>query len=260
MAEARILLERRGDVATLRLNRPRVRNCIDGGTIAELQERLLAIRDDRAIRAVVVTAVGSTFCAGADLAYVKSLREPDSMRRFLEQWHTAFDALAALDRPTIAAVRGYALAGGLELLLACDLVVLSDTAVLGDQHANYGLVAGGGGSQRLPRQIGVRRAKELFFTGRRLSPQQAVEFGLANEVVAEADLETRVAALAAEIAAKSPVAAATIKRLVERGMETELGKALRIEIDEVIRHFQSEDAQEGLASFEEKRTPRFRGA
>jgi enoyl-CoA hydratase len=256
----RVSIAREGPVATLRLERPEVCNCIDSATIEQLHDAVRAVAVDREIRALVVTGAGSSFCAGADLKHVESLlAEPERFRGFLESWHAAFDALAALSKPTIAAVRGYALAGGLELILACDLAIVSETTILGDQHANYGLIAGGGGSQRLPRRIGTLRAKELLFTGCRLDAREVVALGLANEVVTDAQLDARVNELARELSSKSPIATGTIKRLVDDGVELDLGSALRLEVDAAVEHFRTPDALEGLAAFRAKRAPQFRG-
>lgn len=257
---ARVSVAVQGRLATLRLERPTLLNCIDSATIEQLHDHVRALDADREIRAVVVTGAGRSFCAGADLGHVEALlAEPDRLRIFLEAWHAAFAALAALRQPTIAAVRGYALAGGLELVLACDLAVVSETAVLGDQHANYGLIAGGGGSQRLPRRIGVMRAKKLLFTGGRLDAWEAVASGLANEVAPDEGLDARAVALAQEIASKSPIAASTIKRLVDVGIEIDLAGGLKMEIEAAIEHFRTADAVEGLAAFRGKREPRFSG-
>jgi enoyl-CoA hydratase/carnithine racemase len=160
----------------------------------------------------------------------------------------------------IAAVNGIAVAGGLELALACDLVVAADDAVLGDAHANYGLLPGAGGAARLPRVVGPRLAKYLLFTGEILPAQALVASGLVNEVVPAADLNRRVQELAEQIASKSPSVLVAMKRLVDDGLQHSEKDALSMEIDALARQVETSDFLEGLSAFREKRPPRFVGA
>jgi enoyl-CoA hydratase/carnithine racemase len=157
----------------------------------------------------------------------------------------------------VAAVNGLALAGGLELVLVADLVVADEEARLGDQHANFGLVAGGGGSQRLPRAIGPRRAKELMLLGGWLTARQALEWGLVNRVAAAGQLPAVVGEIASALARLSGSAARTAKALVNRSGDVDLASGLDLEIALVAQHMRSADAREGLAAFAEKRKPVF---
>ena len=176
---------------------------------------------------------------------------------FIGLWHRVFDRIEALPVPVIAGVHGLALAGGLELVLVADLVVADEEARLGDQHANFGLVAGGGGSQRLPRLIGARRAKELMLLGGWLTARQALEWGLVNRVAPAGKVADAVDEWAEAIATKSGSASRTVKALVARAGDLDLGSGLAVERDLVGHHMRSADAAEGLAAFAEKRTPTF---
>lgn len=172
-------------------------------------------------------------------------------------WHRVFNRLEGLPVPVIAGVNGLALAGGLELLLVADLVVADEAARIGDQHANFGLVAGGGGSQRLPRLIGARRAKELMLLGGWLSASEALAWGLVNRVVPAGTVGAAVEEMAVSLATKSGSASRTVKALVNRAGDTDLASGLEMELHLVAAHMRSADAAEGLRAFAEKRPPVF---
>ncbi len=178
----------------------------------------------------------------------------------MRQWHGVFNRIEALPVPVIAGVHGLALAGGLELLLVADLVVADEAARIGDQHANFGLVAGGGGSQRLPRLIGARRAKELMLLGGWLSAAEAMSWGLVNRVAPSGTLEVAVQEMAVLLAAQSAAAGRTVKMLVNRACNDELERGLEMERHLVGEHMRSADAVEGLRAFAEKRKPVFHAA
>lgn len=255
-----IILEKRSRIAKITLNRPEAMNSVNKETHLELQKALEDIEKDSAILVVILTGSGRAFCAGADLKYIKGVYQiPSKMAEFIGLWHTTCNAIEALSKPVIAAVNGMALAGGLELIEACDIAIASDSARLGDQHANFGLLAGGGGTQRLPRLIGIRKAKELILTGDWVSPQDAVAIGLINKVVPADKLEETVNEIATKIADRSPMASKTAKYLINRGMQTDLSTALELEKGVVLAHFGTEDAAEGLSAFMERRTPVFKG-
>jgi enoyl-CoA hydratase/carnithine racemase len=208
---------------------------------------------------MTLTGAGRVFCPGAYLNAVRELSpDPVKWNEFMRLWHRVFNRLEALPVPVVAGVHGFALTGGLELALVVDLVVADESARLGDQHANFGLVAGGGGSQRLPRLIGARRAKELVLLGGWLSAAQSLEWGLVNRVAPAGRLEAEVDELATSLADKSPSGNRTVKALVDRGLDMDLGKGLALELDLVAEHMRSADAAEGLRAFTEKRAPVFR--
>jgi enoyl-CoA hydratase/carnithine racemase len=247
-----------GGVARITLNRPDRLNAISPELLEDLDRACAAVESDAGVRVVTLSAAGRTFCAGADLRAVKEL-SPDAQRwdGFMGRWHRVFDRIEALPVPVIAGVHGLALAGGLELVLVADLVVAEEGARLGDQHANFGLVAGGGGSQRLPRLIGARRAKELMLLGGWLTAAQALAWGLVNRVVPAGTVSTAVEEMAGTLAAGSGSANRTVKALVNRAFDTDLGEGLALERRLVAQHMRSADAAEGLRAFAEKRKPVF---
>lgn len=255
-----VRLERDGGVARIILDRPEQLNAVSPELLDDLDAACAAIEADARVRVATLTAAGRAFCAGADLRVVQELApDPARWREFMARWRQVYDRVEQLSVPVIAGVHGMALAGGLELILVCDLVIADAGARLGDQHANFGLVAGGGGSQRLPRLIGARRAKELMLLGGWLSADEALAWGLVNRVVPAGQVETVTRELAAELAAKSGAASRMVKMLVNRGLDLPLPAALDLEGEAVAGHMRSPDAIEGLRAFVEKRKPRFEG-
>jgi len=262
MSEPVVLHTQDGAVAWLRLNRPEAMNALDAATIEALDGHLTALEADPATRVVVVTGTGKAFSAGADLKGISrpdGSVEPEAMLGFVRRAAAVIERLAVFPKPVIAAVNGLALAGGLELVMACDLVVASDRARLGDAHANFGLLPGAGGAARLPRLVGPRVAKQLLFTGGTVPAADLVASGLVNEVVVSEQLDFRVTELARTIAAKSPLGLARMKRLVDDGLDQTVSAALAMELDALGAHLLSDDLREGLAAFREKRTPVYQG-
>jgi enoyl-CoA hydratase/carnithine racemase len=247
-----------GGIARIGLNRPAQLNAISPSLLEDLDRACAAVEGDASVRVATLTAAGRVFCAGADLKAVQELT-PDPVRwaGFMRLWHRVFNRVEALPVPVIAGVHGLALAGGLELLLVADLVIADAEARIGDQHANFGLVAGGGGSQRLPRAIGARRAKELMLLGGWLGAAEAQAWGLVNRVVPPGTVAAAVEAMAAELAAKSVSASRTVKALVNRAPDVDLASGLELEWHLAAAHMRGSDAAEGLRAFVEKRTPKF---
>ncbi len=247
-----------GPIARVRLNRPEQLNAVSPELLEDLDAACAAIEADRRVKVVTLLGAGRAFCAGADLRAVQALvGDAARWNAFIARWHRVYDRVEALPVPVIAGVQGFALAGGLELVLTADLVIADAAARIGDQHANFGLVAGGGGSQRLPRLIGERRAKELMLLGGWLSAEQALAWGLVNRVAPAGTLEAAVAETAQALAAGSGSAARTVKALVARGRDLDLASALAMERALVAEHMRSADAREGLAAFAAKRKPVF---
>jgi enoyl-CoA hydratase len=245
-------------IARVVLNRADQLNAISPRLLEDLDAVCAAVESDASVRAVTLTAAGRAFCAGADLKAVRELSpDPDKWSGFMRLWHRVFNRVEALPVPVVAGVQGLALAGGLELTLVADLVVADEAARLGDQHANFGLVAGGGGSQRLPRLIGARRAKEMMLLGGWLSAAQALEWGLVNRVAPAGTLAAVVDEMAGALAAGSGSAARTVKALVNRAFDADLVSGLELELSLVAAHMRSSEAAEGLRAFAEKRKPVF---
>jgi enoyl-CoA hydratase len=251
----------RDGIARAVLNRPDQLNAINQALLDDLARVCDDVEANPAVRVVTLRAAGRAFCAGADLRTVREL-SPDAIgwSRFMALWHRVFNRIEALPVPVVAGVHGLALAGGLELVLVADLVVADEGARLGDQHANYGLVAGGGGSQRLPRLIGARRAKELMLLGGWLDAAQALTWGLVNRVAPAGTLDAVVDEIATALADKSVAASRTVKALLDRGLDVPMQQGLQLELDLVAAHMRGEDAAEGLRAFAEKRSPVFRTA
>jgi len=260
MSEPSVLIDRRDDAIWITLNRPAALNAISPAVVEGIANGI-AMAKDPAIKAVILMGTGRAFCAGADLKYVNNAAPDDetATARFLESLLDLMAALEACPRPVIAAVNGMALAGGLELVLCCDLVIAARSAKLGDAHANFGLLPGGGGSVRLPRKIGPTRAKYLMFTGDFVPAEALVECGLVNQVVDDAELTACVEALVAKLKTKSSLVLSRMKALVDDGLEQPKDVALRGELLVSEIHGHSHDQKEGLAAFEEKRTPVFTG-
>jgi enoyl-CoA hydratase/carnithine racemase len=245
-----------GPVGFIVLNRPEVRNCLDYLLVTELERAVIRLATET--RAIVIQGAGSHFCTGADLKYVAAIQhDPAAMRRFIEQINRAFAQIEQAPVPVIAGVAGYALAGGFELLQACDIVIVAEDAILGDQHANFGLLPGGGGSQRLPRLIGRQRALGLLLSGEWISGKEAASWGLAYRAVPAAEVEQQARHLAHRLAERSRNGLHLMKRLVHEGLERPLTEAIAMEIDIFCDYISGADASEGLRAFRERRAPRF---
>ena len=241
-----------GGVSVVTIDRQDALNALNVETLTELRDRLREIAADDGARAVVLTGAGEkAFVAGADIKYMSGLG-PDDAKGWGGLGHEAARLLETMPKPTIAAINGFALGGGCELALACDIRFASSRAKLGQPEINLGIVPGWGGTQRLARVCGIGVAKELIFTGRTIDAEEALRIGLVN-ALADPVLETALET-ARELAAKSPVALALAKRLVNMSPG-----ALDTEAESFGELFASEDAREGLAAFVEKRAPNFVG-
>jgi enoyl-CoA hydratase/carnithine racemase len=234
-------------------------NPLDWGTVRELKEAVAKIEAMPDIAAVVITGRGRSFSAGGDLeGYLRLYRQPDEFSAFLDDFFQVLDAIEASSKIYVAAVNGVCVAGGLELLLACDLVVAAASARIGDGHLNFGQLPGAGGSQRLPRAIGLLRAKHLILTGSLLSAEEAERIGLVGQVVPDGELDQAVDALVAGLREKSRVGLRGAKHLTNLTLTTDLATGLQREMEFVHRYATTEpDATEGLVAFKEKRKPAF---
>jgi enoyl-CoA hydratase len=252
-----IRVEREDAVAVVTVDRPDAMNALDVATLTELRDRLRELADDAETRVVVLTGAGEkAFVAGADIKYMSGL-DVDQAKEWGALGHEAGRLLETMPKPTIAAVNGFALGGGCELALACDIRYASPRARLGQPEINLGIVPGWGGTQRLARATNVGYAKELVFTGRTVDAEEALRVGLVQAVhdpVLDGALET-----ARLLAGKSPVALRVAKRLVNAALAGDHDANLASEADMFGELFSSADAKEGLAAFVEKREPTFTG-
>ncbi|HSY14400.1 MAG TPA: enoyl-CoA hydratase/isomerase family protein [Jatrophihabitantaceae bacterium] len=255
----KVTYERSGPIAYLRLNRPDKLNAIDYDCLDLLERHIATAAEDDSVAAVIISGNGRCFCAGADLQVVAAAIEAGrgEFDAFLRRWHEVFAAIESSAKPTIAAIHGVAMAGGFELAQVCDFVVISDNAVLADQHANFGLFPGGGSTQRLPRLIARRQATWMLYTGEPIAPSDALACGLVNRVVSAQRVLPVAAEMAHKLAQRSPRATAAIKAAVRRGAALELADALVLERSIAVEHMTSRDAAIGLAAFRTRTRPDF---
>ncbi len=260
MTEDLVLYERHEAVAQITINRPKTLNALDLATLDALEAAADRAEADAEVRAVVFTGAGPrAFVAGGDIADLNARQGLQHYQEFAERIHVVFRRIETMDKPTIAAVNGWALGGGVELLLCLDLRLVARSAKLGLPEINLGLFPGAGGSQRLIRQVPLCRAKELMFTGRQISAEEALALGLVNRVVEDEALLPEALALAAEVATKSPLTLKLLKRALADGADMALPSSLRHEQAVIGLVLDSADAHEGCSAFLEKRPARFSG-
>jgi enoyl-CoA hydratase len=260
MAYENILFTVDDGVGTLTFNRPKVLNALSKRTFAECWDVLDEVQRGDDVRALLLTGAGDkAFIAGADIAEMAAMT-PLAARRFSESAHALLERFERLPIVTIAAVNGYALGGGCELAMGCDLVYASENARFGQPEVNLGLLPGFGGSQRLTRRVGLMRAKEMVLTGDHYDAARAKAMGLVLEVLPAAELLSHARAVARKIAAKSSVATSQAKRIMEAGANTDLATANELERQAFSALFGTEDAKEGMRAFVEKRAAKWKGA
>ena len=256
-----LLRESKDGVMVLTINRPQALNCFDMPLLSEFGKAIEEIAFDRNVKVVIIT--GSTegknaFSTGADLKE-RAVMTPDQVRLYIQTIRNLFTAVEELPKPAIAAVNGYAFGGGLELALACDIRLASASAVVGLTETSLAVIPGAGGTQRLPRVVGIPRAKEMIFRARRITAQEGAEIGLFLEVLEPEKLLPRAMAIAVEIAANGPVALAQAKYAVNKGTEVSLPVGLAIESNAYAVTIPTKDRTEGLTAFREKRKPVYSG-
>lgn len=256
-AAAHVVEEVDGAIGIIRLNRPDKFNCLSLAVLGGITAALDRFEATQAVRAVLIASEGKHFCTGADLGEVESLlTDRSKLERFIAIGHATLCRLEASPLPVVAAVQGLCLAGGLELTLACDVVFGAATARFGDQHAQFGLIPGWGGSQRLTRAVGTRRAMDLFFSASWIDAKAAQDWGLINHVT-EADPRTEAIAYCRTLSERSRSGLAMMKRLARQGTDKALEDGLRLEQDLAVDALLSPDVAEGLAAFQARRKPRF---
>jgi enoyl-CoA hydratase/carnithine racemase len=261
-----ILLQERTEegILILTLNRPEVMNCLNFNLLAMLADAIREANFDMRLRCIIITgAYGEgenkgSFSAGADLKERRTM-SPDQVRRFIFTIRDTFTAIEQVRVPVIAAINGFAFGGGMELALACDIRIASSNAVMGLTETSLAIIPGAGGTQRLPRIVGIAKAKELIFTARRIDAKTALEIGLLSRVVEPAKLLDAALEIAREIAKNGPVGVAQAKFAINFGMEASLGVALPLESKAYEATIPTRDRLEALAAFAEKRKPVFKG-
>ena len=259
MAYENLLYEVAGTTAIITVNRPKALNALNVKTLDELLEAIRAAAQDTAVRGLILTGGGDrAFIAGADIVEMSNMH-PMAAKNFADKGHHVGEALETIPKVVIAAVNGFALGGGCEMALACDLIVASSKAKFGQPEVNLGVIPGFGGSQRLPRRIGVGAAGKMIYTGDMVDATEALRIGLADELVAPEELLPRAKALLEKIATKGPVAIGAAKELMRRGANMNLGDALSLESQHFSWLFSTDDQKEGMAAFMEKRTANFKG-
>ncbi len=257
MAEFKV--ERKGAVEVWTIDGEGRRNAINRAMLNELEKLIAAVSASREVRVVVITGAGDkAFCAGADLKERATMSE-DDVRGFLTQLRRTLRAIEKSDAVFIAAINGSAFGGGSELALACDLRVAAPAAELGLTEVKLGIIPGGGGTQRLTRLIGKGRAKDLILTGRRLNAAEGFSFGVVNRLAPEGRLLETTLSLADAIVENAPIAVGAAKHAIDEGANLELDAALALELQKYELVLKTEDRQEGLRAFAEKRPPQFKG-
>jgi enoyl-CoA hydratase len=251
------LLEKDQAIATVTINRPKSLNALNKETLEEMLACFRELGEDRSVQVVIITGAGEkAFVAGADISFMQGLN-PDQGKAFGRLGHAVTRIIENLPQPVIAAINGFALGGGCELALACDIRLAGDNAKFGQPEVNLGVIPGFGGTQRLPRLIGKGLANELLFSGKIIDAEEAGRIGLVNRIIPRENLMTECRELALMICSRGPAAVRLCKEVVNNGMEMDLNRACSYEADLFALCFAGEEQKEGMAAFLEKRPPKF---
>jgi enoyl-CoA hydratase len=252
-----IILEKEEKVAVITINRPKALNALNSETLKEIDAAIDDVSSDKEILAVILTGAGKAFVAGADITEMKDLNTIEG-RSFGILGNKVFRKLETMEKPVIAAVNGFALGGGCEISMACDMRIASAKAKFGQPEVSLGITPGFGGTQRLPRLVGEGMAKELIFSGKIIDAQEALRIGLVNRVVEPEQLMDEVKNLANTIAQQAPVAVKLCKVAIGRGMQSDIDTGLYYESEVFGQCFSTEDQKEGMTAFVEKRDKSFK--
>jgi enoyl-CoA hydratase len=254
-----IRVERDGAIAILTIDRQKVLNALNHEVVAELDQSVEELGADSEVRGVVITGAGEkAFVAGADIAEMRDLDRKGAIR-LATTGQAVLSKIERLPKPVIAAINGYALGGGCELALACDVRVAAESAKLGQPEVTLGIIPGYGGTQRLSRLVGKGKAKELIFSGSMIDAQEALRIGLVEHVVPREEVLAKAIELAKTMAGQGPLAVAAAKRAIDHGLDISLVEGLRYEADQFGDTFETKDKLEGTSAFLEKRKPSFTG-
>jgi enoyl-CoA hydratase len=253
-----LLVEIRDTTAIVTFNRPEVLNAMNTETVTELGAAIAALAENDRVRVIILTGSGRAFVAGADIAEM-STKTPAQARAYSELGHRVMASIQNLKKPVIAAVNGYALGGGTEVVLSCDFSIASEQARFGLPETILGIIPGWGATQRAARLIGPAQTKELIFTGALIDARTACEIGLINRVIAHEQLMDTVMMLAQKIGEQSPLALSMAKKLINDGLDKSLGEGCSLETEVFSGLFDSQDQREGMSAFLEKRKPQFSG-
>lgn len=257
MAFENLLLKKEGNVAILSINRPKALNALNTSVLEELNQAINTIEKDEEIYVVVITGEGKAFVAGADITEMKD-KTPEEAREFANLGLEVFRKIELMEKPVIAAVNGFALGGGCELAMSCDIRVAGEKAKFGQPEVGLGITPGFAGTQRLARLVGAAKAKELIFTGDMISAAEAEKIGLVNKVVSQEELMEKAMDLANKIASKGQLAVRYSKKAINRGIETDIETGMALERELFALCFATEDQKEGMTAFVEKRKPNFK--
>jgi len=257
MAYKNIIIEKKQGIGYIKINRPKVLNALNNETIEEITNAISSLEQDKKIKVVILTGEGKAFIAGADISAMADMT-PLEAKEFAERGHNMLNFIEKSRLPFIAAVNGFALGGGCETLMACDIVIAAKSAKLGQPEINLGISPGFGGTQRLSRLVGRMKAKELLLTGRNINADEALYIGLINMVEEDDKLMETAEKIAGEIASKSSVQNSFIKALVNKGADIDLASANSMEISYFSNSFSTHDQKEGMKAFLEKRKPDFK--
>lgn len=259
MEFANVLLEKADRIATLTINRPKALNALNKDTLLEIKAAVENVRDDDSIDVLIITGAGDkAFVAGADITYMLDINAMQA-REFGQIGQAAFSLIETMSKPVIAAINGFTLGGGCELAMACDFRFCTEKSQFGQPEVRLGVTPGFGGTQRLPRLVGLGMAKEILYTGDNIDAQEALRIGLVNKIVPEAELMDYVKKIAKNISARGAIAVRLCKDAVNEGMQTDIDRAMSIEADIFGLCFATADQKEGMRAFVEKRRAQFTG-
>jgi enoyl-CoA hydratase len=253
-----VLLSKNEGIALITINRPKFLNALNRATVEELSQIIDLVKKDDDVKAVIITGAGDkSFVAGGDIAYLKTLTTVEA-REFAVFGQAVLRKMETLAKPVIAAINGFCLGGGCELAMACDFRIASLNAKFGQPEVSLGVMAGFGGTQRLPRLVGVGIAKQMHYTGDVIDAAEALRVGLVNEVVSAGNLMNHVKEIANKILSKGQLAVRSSKMAINEGMQTDIDRAMTIEANIFGICFSTEDQEEGMNAFIEKRKPQFK--